>query len=132
MMQAALINFLNTALQMQCYASMAPTADMLPCITTDQQGTDRSRTHGADGKPETGMITEDFEITAWSRNELAAARAGQQVIQLLESYRGLMTDLSSPNVQHHVGDIRIIDTDQDYVHPEKHYAFSVFVSIHYQ
>lgn len=132
MIESALIKYLNAQLSVDVFPYPAPANSTVPVISVDHQGTARSRTHGENGTPEAGMIEDDFEVTVWATSRTAADKVRDSIIGLLESYQGRMSDNSSP-VQHHiVSDIKIVDTDQDFVAVERRHGSTVFITVSHQ
>lgn len=132
MIESALIKYLNAQLSVEVYPYPAPANSPVPVISVDNQGTARSRTHGQNGTPETGMIEDDFEVTVWATSRVAADKLRDAIIVLLESYRGRMSDNSSPVRHHVVSDIKIVDTDQDFNTVERRHGSTVFLTVSHQ
>ena len=129
MIQAALVNYLKTNLSVtRIYPLVAPQGETLPVITVDLNSAVRFR-HFENGDVGPGLIDADFEVSVWASTMLSSTQLTGEIITLLESYRGTMTDPSSPNVVHSIADIRIDSEGQGFNAATELYDHSVFLSI---
>ena len=131
MIQAAVVNYLKANLSVtRIYPLVAPQGETLPVVTVDLNSAVRFR-HFESGDVGTGLIDSDFEISVWASTMLSSTQLNDEIITLLENYKGVMTDPSSPNVTHTIADIRIDSEGQGFNAATELYDHSVFLSITY-
>ena len=133
MIQFGLINFLTSGLAngVQAYGMHAPEKAKMPYITTEQDSAFRQRQFSATEAVETALIEDDFEISAWADDQITADVLAKEALTLLENYRGNMVDLDSPNITHHVADVKITSEIQGFDQKIGGYSHSIFISITY-
>ena len=129
MIQAALVNYLKTNLSIsRIFPIYAPQGADLPVVTIDLSSSTRSR-HFEGGDVGTGLIDTDFEVSVWASTLIESTQLIDELISLLETFRGTMTDPSSPNVNHIVADISIDGSTQDFNGSTELYDHSIFINV---
>jgi len=135
MITSALVAYLKANLSnTRIFVGQAPLETVLPCITIDDGGDERSR-HWSNGVTVTGSIEQDYECTVWATefNALAAKQLADELVTLLDNFAGPMVDTSlSPNVSHAIQWIECENSGGDFNPATEHYAQSVFLSIDYK